>query len=208
MTVGSGGAAVPLELGEPLRSRVLDPDLDKYRRIDPRASVNTSLDTIAGGIPDDIRADYLACYEGDRYVESMRYVRSVPRGAARARRAAAADHHAGHDRQRPPRPRRTARQRGVPRRAAAQQPARGSSTPATSPGRRRRRSTPRSSSSRSTGSDSMTVTAPTGHATRGDPARRGSGIELRLPPFRPPRASCRWCCCSTSAATSTTGTRH
>ena len=90
---------------------MLDPDLDKYRRIDPRAIVNASLDTIAGGIPDDIRADYLACYEGDRYVESMRYVRALPRGAARARRAAAADHDAGHDHQRPPRPRRSGRQR-------------------------------------------------------------------------------------------------
>ena len=75
---GSGGAAIPLELGEPLRSRVLDPDLDRYRRMDSRASINTSLDTIAGGIPDDIRADYLACYAGDRYVESMRYVRKYP----------------------------------------------------------------------------------------------------------------------------------
>jgi pimeloyl-ACP methyl ester carboxylesterase len=76
--VGSGGAAVPLDLGEPLRSRVLDPDLDRWRQMDPRAIVNTALDTIAGGIPDDTRADYLACYEGDRYVESMRYVRSYP----------------------------------------------------------------------------------------------------------------------------------
>jgi len=76
--IGSGGAAVPLDLGEPLRSRVLDPDLDKYRRMDARASINTSLDTIAGGIPDEIRADYLACYDGDRYIESMRYVRRYP----------------------------------------------------------------------------------------------------------------------------------
>jgi pimeloyl-ACP methyl ester carboxylesterase len=75
---GSGGAAIPLELGEPLRSRVLDPDLDRYRRMDSRASINTSLDTIAGGIPDEIRADYLASYEGERYVESMRYVRKYP----------------------------------------------------------------------------------------------------------------------------------
>ncbi|MGX7678709.1 alpha/beta fold hydrolase [Jatrophihabitans sp. DSM 45814] len=78
VVVGSGGAAVPLDLGEPLRSRVLDPDLDKYRQLDSRASINTSLDTIAGGIPDEIRADYLACYDGDRYVESMRYVRKYP----------------------------------------------------------------------------------------------------------------------------------
>jgi pimeloyl-ACP methyl ester carboxylesterase len=76
--VGSGGAAVPLELGEPLRSRVLDPDLDKWREMDPRAIVNAALDTIAGGIPDEVRADYLDCYDGDRYVESMRYVRRYP----------------------------------------------------------------------------------------------------------------------------------
>jgi pimeloyl-ACP methyl ester carboxylesterase len=76
--VGSGGVAVPLELGEPLRSRVLDPDLDKYRRMDSRESINKSLDTIAGGIPDEIREDYLASYDGDRYVESMRYVRRYP----------------------------------------------------------------------------------------------------------------------------------
>jgi pimeloyl-ACP methyl ester carboxylesterase len=78
VTVGSGGVAVPLQLGEPLRSRVLDPDLDKYRSIDPSVSINASLDTIAGGIPDDVRADYLSCYEGDRYIESMRYVRRYP----------------------------------------------------------------------------------------------------------------------------------
>jgi pimeloyl-ACP methyl ester carboxylesterase len=78
VVVGSGGTAIPLDLGEPLRSRVLDPDLDKYRAMDARSSVNTAIDTIAGGIPDEIRADYLDCYTGDRYVESMRYVRRYP----------------------------------------------------------------------------------------------------------------------------------
>src|SRR4051794_1091770 len=76
--VGTGGAAIPLQLGEPLASWVLDPDLDKYRRIDPRAIVDTAVDTIAGGIPDDIRDDYRASYAGDRFVESMRYVRRYP----------------------------------------------------------------------------------------------------------------------------------
>jgi pimeloyl-ACP methyl ester carboxylesterase len=78
VTVGSGGAAVPLQLGEPLKSWVLDPDLDRYRRMDPRAIVNVAMDTIAGGVADDIRADYLDCYDGDRFVESMRYVRRYP----------------------------------------------------------------------------------------------------------------------------------
>ena len=78
VVVGTGGAAVPIQLGEPLASWVLDPDLDKYRRMDPHVIVNTAADTIAGGIPDDIRADYLACYEGDRFAESMRYARRYP----------------------------------------------------------------------------------------------------------------------------------
>jgi pimeloyl-ACP methyl ester carboxylesterase len=76
--VGTGAAAVPLELGEPLRSWVLDPDLEKYRSIDPHVIVNTAMGTIAGGVADDVRADYLSCYEGDRFVESMRYARSYP----------------------------------------------------------------------------------------------------------------------------------
>jgi pimeloyl-ACP methyl ester carboxylesterase len=76
--VGTGGAAVPLQLGEPLASWVLDPDLDKYRRMDARAIVGAALDTIAGGVPDDVRADYLDCYDGDRFAESMRYVRRYP----------------------------------------------------------------------------------------------------------------------------------
>jgi pimeloyl-ACP methyl ester carboxylesterase len=78
VVVGTGGAAVPIQLGEPLASWVLDPDLGKYRKMDPRVIVATAVDTIAGGIPGDIRADYLACYEGDRFVESMRYARRYP----------------------------------------------------------------------------------------------------------------------------------
>src|SRR5262245_61016173 len=59
--VGTGGAAVPLQLGEPLRSWVLDPDLEKYRGMDPRVIVGVAVDTIAGGVSDEIRADYLTC---------------------------------------------------------------------------------------------------------------------------------------------------
>jgi pimeloyl-ACP methyl ester carboxylesterase len=76
--VGTGGAAVPLQLGEPLASWVLDPDLDQYRQMDPRAIVGVAIDTNAAGVPDEIRADYLNCYDGDRFVESMRYVRRYP----------------------------------------------------------------------------------------------------------------------------------
>jgi len=63
-TVGTGGAAVPIQLGEPLASWVLDPDLDQYRKMDPRAIVGAGHHRRR--IPDNIRADYLACYDGRR----------------------------------------------------------------------------------------------------------------------------------------------
>jgi pimeloyl-ACP methyl ester carboxylesterase len=78
VVVGTGGAAVPIQLGEPLRSWVLDPDLDKYRRMDARAIVDEVVDGIAASVPDEIRADYLASYDGDRFAESTRYVRAYP----------------------------------------------------------------------------------------------------------------------------------
>src|SRR5213083_1094797 len=59
VVVGSGGAAVPLRLAG--------------------AIVGAALDTIEGDtLPTEIREDYLDSYDGDRFVESMRYVRSYP----------------------------------------------------------------------------------------------------------------------------------
>ena len=40
--------------------------------------VDTAVGTIAGGIADEVHADYRACYAGDRFVESMRYARRYP----------------------------------------------------------------------------------------------------------------------------------
>jgi len=79
LVVGSGGAAVPLQLAGPLEEWVLAPDREGYRAMDPRAIVGAALYTIAGEpLPDAIREDYLGSYDGDRFVESMRYVRSYP----------------------------------------------------------------------------------------------------------------------------------
>jgi pimeloyl-ACP methyl ester carboxylesterase len=79
MVVGSGGAAVPIQLGGALEKWVLAPDLECFRSLDPRATVDAALDTIEGyAIPPVIREDYRSSYEGDRFVESMRYVRSYP----------------------------------------------------------------------------------------------------------------------------------
>jgi pimeloyl-ACP methyl ester carboxylesterase len=79
LVVGSGGSAVPLELGGVLSDWVEAPDLEGYRRADPRQIVAAALTDIERyALPDFVREDYLSSYEGDRFVESMRYVRSYP----------------------------------------------------------------------------------------------------------------------------------
>jgi pimeloyl-ACP methyl ester carboxylesterase len=80
LVVGSGGAAFPLLLAGVLKEWVEAPDLEAYRGADPReivgAAVTAAIERYA--LPDHVREDYLSCYEGDRFVESMRYVRSYP----------------------------------------------------------------------------------------------------------------------------------
>ena len=79
VVVGSGGAAVPIQLTGPLEEWVLAPDLDRYRAMDPRAIVAAALDTIEGDeVQAEVREDYLESYDGDRFVESMRYARTYP----------------------------------------------------------------------------------------------------------------------------------
>jgi pimeloyl-ACP methyl ester carboxylesterase len=80
LVVGSGGAAFPLQLGGVLKDWVLGPDLERYRSADPRQIVAAALtaDIERYVLPDYVREDYLSSYDGDRFVESMRYVRSYP----------------------------------------------------------------------------------------------------------------------------------
>jgi hypothetical protein len=63
------------------------PSLDKFRGINPREIVAGALaGLVFYKLPDAVREDYLSGYEGDRMVESMRFVRagrratSVPSG--------------------------------------------------------------------------------------------------------------------------------
>ena len=79
LVVGSGGSAFPLQLGGALKNWVETPDLDSFRRADPRQVVASSLTNIERyAVPDAVREDYLSSYDGDRFVESMRYVRTYP----------------------------------------------------------------------------------------------------------------------------------
>jgi pimeloyl-ACP methyl ester carboxylesterase len=79
LVIGSGGASYPLELGGILNDWVVSPDLEAWRKIDPRTIVSGALNSIERyNLPDSVREDYLSAYDGDRFVESMRYVRAYP----------------------------------------------------------------------------------------------------------------------------------
>src|SRR5262245_18860863 len=77
IVVGSGGAAVPLDVTGVLKEWVEAPDLEPYRQIGGRKIVQATLDTIAGYTPtEEIREDYMSCYDGDRFADTIPYAQS------------------------------------------------------------------------------------------------------------------------------------
>ncbi|MFD9127020.1 alpha/beta fold hydrolase [Kitasatospora sp. NPDC059571] len=79
LVVGTGGAAVPLQLGSPLDEWVHAEDLAPYRAMDPKAAVTAAINNIRGyELPDVVRQDYLACYTGRRFADQLPYVRAYP----------------------------------------------------------------------------------------------------------------------------------
>jgi pimeloyl-ACP methyl ester carboxylesterase len=79
LVVGSGAAAVPLQLGGMVKDIIEAPNLDGFRRAEPRQLVNAVLSGITRyPLPESVRDDYLASYQGSRFAESVRYLRSYP----------------------------------------------------------------------------------------------------------------------------------
>ncbi len=79
LAVGGGAAAIPLQVGGMLKDWIETPDLDEFRHGDPRQLVASALASLSRYVlPDPVREDYLSSYEGNRFAESMRYVRSYP----------------------------------------------------------------------------------------------------------------------------------
>jgi pimeloyl-ACP methyl ester carboxylesterase len=75
--VGSGAASFPLQITGALKDLVEAPDLTAFAALDPRDVVAGSLALIEKyELSRQAREDYLASYEGDRFAESSRYVRS------------------------------------------------------------------------------------------------------------------------------------
>jgi len=78
IVVGNGTAAVPLQIGSVLKDVVEGPP-EPFRNLDPRKGVESVLAFVERyKLPDHVREDFLSSYEGDRFVESLRFVRSYP----------------------------------------------------------------------------------------------------------------------------------
>ena len=79
LVAGSCVAAVPLQVSGMVKEIIEAPDLDGFHRADPRDLVNAALNGISRyTLPESVRDDYLASYQGDRFAESVRYLRSYP----------------------------------------------------------------------------------------------------------------------------------
>jgi pimeloyl-ACP methyl ester carboxylesterase len=80
LVVEGGATAYPLQVGGGLKQIIEAPNLEAFRTTDPRIHVGHALD--AGHerykLPGEVREDYLQSYQGDRFAESMRYVRRYP----------------------------------------------------------------------------------------------------------------------------------
>ena len=79
LVVGTGATAFPLQVAGALQEILDAPNLDGLRAADPKAVVEGAIAGIEGHeLSEEIRDDYISSYEGDRFAESARYVRSYP----------------------------------------------------------------------------------------------------------------------------------
>ncbi|ORW84660.1 hypothetical protein AWB92_02030 [Mycobacterium sp. IEC1808] len=79
LVVGTGGAAVPITVGNPLKEWVEATHLEPYRQIGGEKIVEIALSTITGFTPSaEAHDDYVASYAGSKFAESIVYVQSYP----------------------------------------------------------------------------------------------------------------------------------
>jgi pimeloyl-ACP methyl ester carboxylesterase len=77
LVVGSGSASVPLQLGVELKQFVEAPDVEFLRGANPRDLVNTVLNYLERyELPEATREDYVTGYLGDRFIDSLKFVRA------------------------------------------------------------------------------------------------------------------------------------
>jgi pimeloyl-ACP methyl ester carboxylesterase len=77
IVVGGGTAAVPIKVGSPLKEIIEAPNLEPFRGMDPRKTVESVLAYVERyKLPSHVREDFLSSYQGDRFVESLRILQA------------------------------------------------------------------------------------------------------------------------------------
>ena len=77
IVVGNGTAAVPIQVDGVLKDVIDMPSLEPLRNRDPRKSVESVLAFVERyKLPDHVQEHFLSSYEGDRFVESIRFLRA------------------------------------------------------------------------------------------------------------------------------------
>ena len=77
--VGAGAATYPLHVDGALKAFIDAPSVDDFRGADPGAIVRNAISSIRNyDVPDTVRDDYVESYSGERFLDSIAYVRSYP----------------------------------------------------------------------------------------------------------------------------------
>jgi pimeloyl-ACP methyl ester carboxylesterase len=75
LLIGSGGAAVPINVANVLKDWVESTDVERYRKLGGGPVIEIALSTIDGyTASEETRQDYLVSYAGDRFADSIAYV--------------------------------------------------------------------------------------------------------------------------------------
>jgi pimeloyl-ACP methyl ester carboxylesterase len=77
IALGNGTAAMPIQVAGVLKDVLGAPDIEPFRKIDPRQGVDSVLAFVERyKLPEHVREDFLSSYEGDRFAESLRFLRA------------------------------------------------------------------------------------------------------------------------------------
>jgi pimeloyl-ACP methyl ester carboxylesterase len=84
IVVGSGATSFPLDLGGVLKAMVEAESIEPFKQMDPEEFVRGAMSEIKKySVPHFVLEDYIASYSGDRFINSMAFVRDYPNALPR-----------------------------------------------------------------------------------------------------------------------------
>jgi len=79
LIVGAGAATFPLHVDGALKAFVEAASIDEFREADPGAIIRGAISSIRNyDVPDAVSDDYIESYSGERFLDSIAYVRNYP----------------------------------------------------------------------------------------------------------------------------------